>query len=107
MKKITLNGKSYPAEEVTFNTICKFEDMGVQMSEIGKKSITLIRAYVAACMDCDAETAGKEIESHIVAGGDLESITAALNHAIEESGFFQALSKRAEEKSSESAEEAE
>lgn len=103
MKKLVINGKEYPASEITFNTVCQFEDMGVQLSEIEKKSIMLLRAYVAVCMNCDAEAAGKELEAHIVNGGDLKDISSALNKAVEESGFFQALAKRAEEKNSEGA----
>lgn len=95
--KVTINGKSYPAKEITFNAVCQFEDMGVQLTEIEKKSIMLLRAYAAVCMNCDAEKAGAELEAHITSGGDLKDLSGALSAAVEESGFFQALSKRAEE----------
>lgn len=106
-RTITINGKLYPAKEVTFNTVCQFEDMGIQMSEIDKKSVMLVRAYAAVCMNCDSDKAGNEIEQHIIGGGTLEEIAGAMNKAIEDSGFFQALSKRAKETDSEGKAEAE
>lgn len=104
---VTINGKTYPAKEITFNTVCEFEDMGVKLSELEKKSTMLLRAYAAVCMGCDANAAGAELGAHIMGGGDLKDIAEALNKAIEESDFFQALAKRAEEKNGESAEAAE
>lgn len=101
-RNIIINGRVYPAAEVTFNTVCEFEDMGVPMPEIEKKSVMLLRAYVAICMGKKAAEAGAEIEQHVVNGGSFDDIASALTEAIEESGFFQALSKGAEETDSES-----
>ena len=92
----------YPTKEITFNTVCQFEDMGIPMSEIESKSIMFIRAYAAMCMGKEADQAGEEIEKHIMNGGSMEDLAEVLRQAVEESGFFQALSKRAETEDSES-----
>lgn len=102
VKEIVVNGKVYATKPVTFNTICQFEDMGIPMSEIEHKSVMLLRAYAAICMEKKAEQAGVEIEQHVLNGGTFDEIANALNQAIEESGFFQALSKGAEAADNES-----
>lgn len=105
-KEIVINDKVYPAKEITFNSVCQFESMGIPMSEIEDKSIMFIRAYAAMCMDKKADQAGEEIEKHILNGGSMDDIAEVLREAVEESGFFQALSKRAEKENSESKKEA-
>lgn len=101
-KEIVINGKMYPTKEITFNTVCQFEDMGIPMSEIEAKSIMFVRAYAAMCMDKKADQAGDEIEKHVMNGGSIDELADVLSQAVEESGFFQALSKRAETADSES-----
>lgn len=101
-REIIVNGRVYPAKEITFNTICDFEDMGIPMAEIESKSTMLIRAYTAMCMGKKPEQAGSELEQHVLNGGSFDEVADVLRQAIEESGFFQALSKRAETKDSES-----
>lgn len=101
-KEIVINGKMYPTKEITFNTVCQFEDMGIPMSEIEAKSIMFVRAYAAMCMDKKADQAGDEIEKHVMNGGSIDELADVLRQAVEESGFFQALSKRAETEDSES-----
>lgn len=101
-KEIVINGKVYPTKEITFNTVCQFEDMGIPMSEIEAKSIMFVRAYAAMCMDKKADQAGDEIEKHVMNGGSIDELADVLRQAVEESGFFQALSKRAETADSES-----
>lgn len=101
-KEIVINGKAYHTKEITFNTVCQFEDMGIPMSEIEEKSIMFIRAYAAMCMDKKADQAGDEIEKHVMNGGSIDELADVLRQAVEESGFFQVLSKRAETADSES-----
>ncbi len=101
-KEIVINGKAYPTKEITFNTVCQFEDMGIPMSEIEAKSIMFVRAYAAMCMEKKADQAGDEIEKHVMNGGSIDELADVLRQAVEESGFFQALSKRAETADSES-----
>ena len=43
-KEITINGHIYPTKEITFNTVCQIEEMGIPMAEIEEKSIMFIRA---------------------------------------------------------------
>ena len=101
-KEIVINGKAYPTKEITFNTVCQFENMGIPMSEIEAKSIMFVRAYAAMCMDKKADQAGDEIEKHVMNGGSIDELADVLRQAVEESGFFQALSKRADTADSES-----
>lgn len=101
-KEIVINGKAYPTKEITFNTVCQFEDMGIPMSEIEAKSIMFVRAYAAMCMDKKADQAGDEIEKHVMNGGSIDELADVLRQAVEESGFFRAMSKRAETADSES-----
>lgn len=105
-QEITINGHIYPTKEITFNTVCRFEEMGIPMAEIEEKSIMFIRAYAAMCMGKKADQAGEEIENHIINGGSMDDIAEVLKEAVEESGFFQALSKRAAETDSQSETEA-
>lgn len=87
-KEITINGHIYPTKEITFNTVCQFEEMGIPMAEIEEKSIMFIRAYAAMCMGKKADQAGEEIEKHIINGGSMDDIAEVLKEAVEESGFF-------------------
>ena len=87
-------GVTYKAVPIDFNTVCALEDYGVSLTDAGSKNLMLIRAYVAVCAGVTPNEAGKMIEQHIVDGGDLESITAAFQKMVGESGFFQALKQR-------------
>lgn len=95
MAKITfeVNGKTYEAKEIGFNDVCTFEEHGVPMEKMGDMGMSMIRAYLCMCGDMDTVEAGKEIEAHVIDGGGLEDISAALGKRISESGFFRALSK--------------
>lgn len=104
-KEIVINGRVYPTREITFNAICQLEDMGIPMADVENKSLSFVRAYAAMCMGKKAEQAGEELEAHVLGGGSVEDITSILGEAIEESGFFQALSARAKETDSESKEQ--
>lgn len=92
-KKFKINEKEYNAKTFDFNLVCDFEDMGVSMQEIGKKRMSVTRAYLALCGGMSNEEAGKEIEQHIIAGGNLENISQALSEEMEKSDFFRSLSK--------------
>lgn len=96
MKTFTINNRTYIAKEIDYNMICDFEDSGVSLGSIGDKSMSLIRAYIAACMGVSADAAGTEIGKFIMDGGDLSALTTVLADAMSESGFFRALSKTEE-----------
>lgn len=100
MKMFNLNGKSYPAREIDFNMICDLEENGLSLEQIEEKPMSMIRYYIAFCMKANKEIAGREIEGHLVNGGDLSDIAEVMNGAMENSGFFQALSKGTEKKTS-------
>ena len=97
MKTFEVNGKKYNAKPFDFNMICDFEDNGLPMSSLTRKPTAAIRAYFAICGNMDAETAGKEISEHMIKGGNLDEISIAMNEEMENSDFFRAITKTAEE----------
>lgn len=101
MKKyFTINNRRYEARDFDYNMICDLSEMGVNildMSEIRKNPTNTIRAYVALCMDVEKDIAGDELQKHIVGGGSFDDVMNVMTSMIEESDFFQALGKTAEE----------
>ena len=88
-KEITVNGKTYPAVEVTFNVLCDMDEMGVSIEDLDPRHIIrFLRAYVAVCMGATPEDAGVEIGSHVMSGGAIEDLIAIMTEAFEEGGFF-------------------
>ena len=96
MKTFTVNGKNYNSKPFDFNLVCDLEDMGIPMQEMGRKRMSVTRAYLALCGGMSIEAAGKEIEQHIVVGGTLEGLNNALSDEMEKSDFFRSLTKTAE-----------
>lgn len=97
MKTFTVNNKEYKAKAFDFNLVCDLEDMGVSMREMNKKQMATTRAYFALCAGMSNEQAGKEMEVHVIAGGNFEEISTALNEEMDKSDFFRALIKTEEE----------
>jgi hypothetical protein len=97
MRKFTINGVEYKAKAIDFNMVCDFEDMGVPMDTIAKKSTNLVRCYFAICSGLSLEEAGKEIEKHIIAGGTMNEVSEVISKEFDESDFFRALSQTTEE----------
>ena len=89
-KTFTVNGVVYKAKEATFNFICDMEDRGISVEDFDAKPMKLCREYVAYCAGITSEAAGTAIENHVINGGNLSEVYAALADAISESGFFQA-----------------
>ena len=85
-----LNGKNYKMRELTFNSICKLEDMGISLTSLDKKPLATIRAFIGLAVG-DLDKAGKELEAHIKNGGTLEDIMQDITDSVNNSGFFQAL----------------
>lgn len=96
IKKFTVNGKRYIAKEVDFNAICDLEDEGLSISDIQKKPMSAVRAYFTICFGGDKEEAGKEIEQHIINGGDLTELSNVFLEEFQNSDFFRGLSKTEE-----------
>lgn len=101
---MTINGKFYKDAELDFNAVCEMENMGVSIQNIDDNIMSAARAYAAICMRKPLRLAGAEIEAHIVNGGTLADILEPFNKKAEESGFFQALRKKAEEDQAEAQE---
>ncbi len=90
---MVINGKTYKMPELSFNAVCRLEDMGISLADFDKKPMAAIRGFLALAVG-DVETAGRELEAHIVNGGDFTEIVGEISKAVQDSGFFQALSTR-------------
>lgn len=96
-KTIEINGRRVRFPELDFNAVSDLSENGVDImspKSMAKKPIASARAIVAWVLDMDLEMAGKEIQAHIINGGDLAPIFEALNEQVEDSAFFKALAER-------------
>lgn len=93
----TINGKKYESAKYSFNTHCRFEELGANALELQRKPTIVCRAYLAICGDMSLEEAGEEIEQHFINGGDLSEMIIAFAKELNESGFFMAMIERAKE----------
>jgi len=107
MNLFKINGKEYKAKPFDFNLICDLEDMGVSLEEMGKKKMSMIRAYFAICAGRGNEYAGKELNQHFIGGGKFDDVLDAMSKEMEASDFFQALNKTEETDVAEDAEQEE
>lgn len=96
-KIVHVNGKTYKAAEMTFNNVCKMEEMDAPVTLGQKVSFSLLRGYLALCMNTSKENAGDELEKHIVNGGSMDELADAMASAIEESDFFRKMSENEEQ----------
>lgn len=96
MAKFTINGKEYESREITFNFMCLLEDRGITLDDIENKPLKFAREYLAYCGRMDSEVAGKEIENHVIAGGNFNVLYDVINEAMAESGFFRAMGEEEE-----------
>ena len=92
----TLNGLTVSAREFNFNALCDLDNYGISIQDVGDKPMAFVRAYIALCMNTSLEEAGQNVNDHIVNGGTLDDIFAAINKELENSGFFHALQDRPE-----------
>ena len=97
MRTFTINGKRYNAKPFDFNTVCDLEDNGVSLQEMQKKPMSMVRAYFALCFNGSKDEAGAEIQAHVIAGGDFNDLYNVMGEEMNESDFFQALSKKTSE----------
>ena len=74
MRQFTINGKRYDAKPFDFNTVCDLEDSGVSLAQMRSKPMSMVRAYFALCFNGSTEDAGKEIQAHVVSGGDFNAL---------------------------------
>lgn len=101
MRTFTVNGKRYTAKPFDFNTVCDLEDNGVSLTQMRDKPMSMVRAYFALCFEGPKDDAGKEIQAHIISGGNLEELYKAMGDEMNDSDFFQALSKNQTEETTE------
>ena len=97
----TINEKRYQAKPFDFNTVCDLEDNGVSLQDMSKKPMSMARAYFALCLNGDKEKAGKEIQEHVMHGGDFNDLYTAMGEELNESDFFQALNQKQNEETPE------
>jgi hypothetical protein len=90
-----INGKEITAKPIDFNATIELNDLGGDICSFGTKPLAALRAYLAYCAGINAEEAGREIESHIVGGGDLSDLSAAFMKACDDSAFFKAMIAKA------------
>lgn len=91
MANVRINGKDYTVPEMDFNAVCELEERGINLLNMGEgtpKIATMLRGITAWVMGVDNNTAAKEIQEHIMAGGNIGEILDAINVAMDESGFF-------------------
>lgn len=98
MKTFTVNKIVYTAKPFTFNMICDLEDMGISMEAMANRPMSAVRGYLAICMGSDKDDAGVQMEQHLINGGNFEDVIEAMTEAMNESDFFQSLSKKQEKK---------
>lgn len=95
MKYFTVDGIKYDAKEFTFNDVCKLEDMGINILNLGDmnamKMFSLVRAYIAIILNKTPEQVGAECTNI-----DFEEVMEAFNYSLESSGFFRNLTKGTE-----------
>ena len=92
-KTFTINGKTYIAQEFSYNTICDLQDYGIEVDKMGEKGASMTRAFFAIWSGLSIKEAGEEIGKHMIAGGSLEELGDAISASMEESDFFRALTK--------------
>ena len=95
--KYTINGKKYAAKPFDFNTVCELEANGVPLTQMKDKPMSMVRAYLALCLNGNVEEAGKEIQSHILAGGNFNDIYTVMGEEMNDSDFFRALNQNQDE----------
>lgn len=100
-KVFLINGKKYNAVPFDFNTICDLEEAGVSIQEMQKKPMAMLRAYFGICGGLSNEDAGREIQNHVISGGNFNELYKIMGEEMNESDFFQALSKKAKEDATE------
>ena len=97
----TINKQRYTALPFSFNMVCDMETLGIPMEQMQQKPFSMMRAYFSLCGDISLDDAGKELQEHIIGGGDFEDLTQAMSEEMENSDFFRSLNKRTEKETQE------
>ena len=94
----TLNGKTYLAQNFSYNTICDLQDLGVDIDKMGDRGASMNRAFLSIWTGMSIEEAGNEIGAHMMNGGTLDELSLAIARSMEESDFFQKLNESKDQK---------
>lgn len=92
-REIEINGKKYPAAEITFGTVREMTKMGVNFNSLGSDLFGLVSAYVRVSTHLSQSAVDELLQRHIVGGGGFDGIIDTFKAELEESDFFQALAK--------------
>ena len=99
-----INGNTYEMPEVTYNAICILSKNGYDIMNSSKEISYMeqIRIIIAWAINTTPDLAGAMIDTHVNEGGDYQDLATVVfgefNEAVLNSGFFQQLKKKAEEK---------
>lgn len=91
MNTFEINQVTYNAQPFDFNLLCDFEEMGVSVADMGKKTMTTARTYFALCCGGDKEFAGNQLQEHLIKGGNLDGLIGAMLKEMQTSDFFQTM----------------
>ena len=92
-REIEINGRKFKAAEITFGTVRKLHQLGVDFSNLGKDMLTLCSAYVQVSTRLSEDAVDELLQRHVLAGGSLDKILDVFQAELNESDFFQALAK--------------
>ena len=91
-----INNTEYTTPVLNFSNVCKLEQWGIAVDNMAAKPLTLLAGFVSLAIGGKSLEDGEAaIDAHLASGGKLDDITAALNAAISESGFFKAAEQTA------------
>lgn len=93
-----INGTEYTTPVLTFANLCKLEDWGLTVSDMSKRPLGFLAAFVAIAVGGDLEDGKSAIEKHIEGGGTIVAISDELSQAVDNSGFFKMENQMKEEK---------
>ena len=96
MRTFELNGKTVKAVPADYNLFCELSLADIELDQVFTKPMAVARFYVATCLGISIENAGKEIENHIINGGNLDDVLEVFRTELEESGFFRHLLEMAQ-----------
>lgn len=95
--QFTINKKQYNSIPFDFETMCQLEERGIEIEDIGtRKTLSTIRAYFSMCSGFPNVLASKEINQHIVSGGNLTELMEVIDKEMEKSDFVNAVLRGAE-----------
>ena len=90
-----INGTEYTVPTLNFSNVCKLESWGIVADNMGARPLGLLAGFVSLAIGGKTLEDGENaIDAHLASGGKLDDITAALNDAINSSGFFKAAGEQ-------------